>query len=77
MEAQHRCGPLDKMNCSEAFRRHVTRNGAEWYLMTADIALECDVAAGEAEEVGETLSASELAISYCPFCGCELPKALC
>lgn len=55
---------------------HVTRSDTEphedWYLASFVLATEYDVRHGEADELGETISASQLLIEYCPFCGAKL-----
>jgi hypothetical protein len=43
-----------------------------WYLAITWRATEEDVATGKAPEANGILSATELLINYCPFCGAQL-----
>lgn len=43
-----------------------------WFLAITWTATEDDVANGEAPEVGDILSATEVRILHCPFCGSKL-----
>jgi len=41
----------------------------QWEFFSIWFANKSDVAAGEAEEVGELMNLSSVKINYCPFCG--------
>ena len=69
MDTQHRCASLNAMNVSAGSSCEVLKVGAQWRLALKSLALDQDVAAREATQVGEIMSKSELAINYCPFCG--------
>jgi hypothetical protein len=48
------------------------KGSPRWLLCSTWAATEDDVASGKAPEVGDILSATELPILSCPFCGVKL-----
>lgn len=68
----HCCDTLKKGLDYAPSRVTITYQEPSWMLTAAWYATEQDVRAGEAEEVGEEMSSTSLAISYCPYCGGNL-----
>ena len=71
---------IEKHDCDESnvpginilFGPSIDSDYSGWVLVNKFYATEQDVRAGEAENVNEELSCSELAIKFCPFCGEKL-----
>ncbi len=49
-----------------------TKSHPNWFLTRVWLADEKEIEMAEAEELGEVISATQLEISYCPFCGEKL-----
>ncbi len=68
----HSCKGQDDLNLAEGLKVFVKKEEGSWYLISKSLAMDFDVRAGEADEVGEVMTESYIAIKYCPFCGTHL-----
>ena len=75
MAEYHRCNDLNKLTGTEiVYSIFYGDEGEEpnWWFHLFREANEKDVADGEANSIGETMSSTAVVISFCPFCGKQL-----
>ena len=71
----HRCNNLPNLDIEIIYADFNEESGIkQWLLHIFREATEKDLEDGEADQIGEILFSSEIAISFCPFCGIQLKK---
>ena len=71
----HGCG-LPREDVAVIYHPASEQLDAGWYLAITWRATESDVAEGAAPEVNGILSATELTVAFCPFCGQRLDASV-
>ena len=72
IDARHECNKAPDYDSIRILKVIYDEEEPYWVLSSASISNEKEVADGEASEVGEVMSNTEITIDYCPFCGQRL-----